>query len=56
MAFGVSAGSLIRLLKQEHYDRAMQWAALLGVGMILARALFRQPAFLDLFEVRILAG
>jgi hypothetical protein len=40
LAFGMSAGSLIRLLKHEQYDRAMQWAALLGVGMILAARYF----------------
>jgi uncharacterized membrane protein len=33
--FGLSAGSVIRLLKDEHMDRAMQWAALLGAGLIV---------------------
>jgi hypothetical protein len=41
----MSAGSLIRLLKQEHYDRAMQWAALLGVGMILGARYFANLPF-----------
>lgn len=45
MAFGMSAGSLIRLLKHEHYDRAMQWAALLGVGAILAARYFANLPF-----------
>ena len=45
LAFGMSAGSLIRLLKQEHYDRAMQWAALLGVGMILGARYFANLPF-----------
>jgi len=45
LAFGMSAGSLIRLLKQEHYDRAMQWAALLGVGMIVAARYFANLPF-----------
>jgi uncharacterized membrane protein len=45
MAFGMSAGSLIRLLKQEQYDRAMQWAALLGIAMILAARYFANLPF-----------
>jgi len=45
MAFGMSAGSLIRLLKHEHYDRAMQWAALAGVGMILGARYFANLPF-----------
>jgi uncharacterized membrane protein len=45
MAFGVSAGSLIRLLKEEHYDRAMQWCALLGIGMILLARYFANLPF-----------
>ncbi len=36
LAFGVSAGSLIRLLQPGHKERAMQWAALLGTGLIIA--------------------
>ncbi len=45
MAFGLSAGSLIRLLKEEHYDRAMQWCALLGIGMILIARYFANLPF-----------
>jgi peptidoglycan/LPS O-acetylase OafA/YrhL len=33
-AFGLSAGSVIRLLRDDQMDRAMQWAALLGAGLI----------------------
>jgi hypothetical protein len=33
-AFGLSAGSIIRLLRDDQMDRAMQWAALLGGGLI----------------------
>ena len=40
LAFGVSAGSLLRLLKPEQIDRAMQWSALLGVAMIAAAYYF----------------
>ena len=36
LAFGMSAGSAIRIIPQEAFDRAMQWAALLGGGLILA--------------------
>ncbi len=34
LAFGVSAGSLIRLLRREQLERAMQWTALLGTALI----------------------
>jgi fucose 4-O-acetylase-like acetyltransferase len=45
LAFGMSAGSLIRLLKHEQYDLAMQWAALLGIAMILAARYFANLPF-----------
>jgi uncharacterized membrane protein len=45
LAFGMSVGSLIRLLKHEQYDRAMQWAAMLGVGTILAARYFANLPF-----------
>ncbi len=40
VAFGMSAGSIIRLMQPEHYERAAQWAALLGFGMILTGQYF----------------
>jgi uncharacterized membrane protein len=36
LAFGMSAGSLLRLLKPEQLERAMQWCALLGIVIIIA--------------------
>jgi peptidoglycan/LPS O-acetylase OafA/YrhL len=36
LAFGMSAGSILRLLRKDQLDRAMQWGALLGFGLILA--------------------
>jgi len=45
LAFGISAGSLIRLLKHEDYDRAMQWAAMLGVALILLARYFANLPF-----------
>jgi uncharacterized membrane protein len=39
-AFGLSAGSVIRLLKDDQMDRAMQWAALLGAGLIIGGRYF----------------
>ncbi|MBZ5724977.1 MAG: hypothetical protein LAP87_08275 [Acidobacteriia bacterium] len=36
LAFGLSAGSAIRLIPHEATERAAQWAALLGGGLILA--------------------
>jgi uncharacterized membrane protein len=34
LAFGLSVGSVIRLLKEDQMDRAMQWAALIGLALI----------------------
>jgi len=45
LAFGMSVGSLIRLLKHEQYDRAMQWAALLGAALVLAARYFANLPF-----------
>lgn len=36
VAFGMSAGSIIRLTSAEEYDRLAQWSALAGFGLILA--------------------
>jgi uncharacterized membrane protein len=36
LAFGVSAGSLIRITPHESIDRIMQWLAIIGGGLILA--------------------
>jgi len=36
LAFGMSAGSAIRVIPQESIERAMQWAAILGGATILA--------------------
>ena len=35
VAFGISAGSVLRLVRKEQLDRIMQWAALLGLAIIL---------------------
>jgi uncharacterized membrane protein len=34
VAFGIAGGTLLRLLREEQYDRAMQWSALAGLGLI----------------------
>lgn len=36
VAFGMSAGSIIRMLAPDQYDRAAQWCAIMGFGFILA--------------------
>lgn len=36
VAFGMSAGSILRLLGKDQFDRAAQWAALLGFAFVLA--------------------
>lgn len=42
LAFGMSAGSLIRILKSEYMDRAMQWAALAGCALIVGARYFSE--------------
>ncbi|MGA2593920.1 MAG: acyltransferase family protein [Bryobacteraceae bacterium] len=45
LAFGMSAGSLLRLLKPEQLDRAMQWSALLGIAMVVTARYFANLPF-----------
>jgi len=40
VAFGVSAGSVLRLVTLDHMHRVMQWAAILGFGLILSAQYF----------------
>jgi uncharacterized membrane protein len=40
LAFGVSAGSILRLVTEEHMHRLMQWAAILGFGLIISGQYF----------------
>ena len=35
LAFGISAGSLLRIMKPEHLERVMQWLAVLGGALVL---------------------
>lgn len=45
VAFGMSAGSIIRIVPQDSIDRAMQWGAILGGGLILACQYFSSLPF-----------
>lgn len=36
LAFGVSAGAVLRLVQEDQMHRVMQWAAILGFGIILS--------------------
>jgi uncharacterized membrane protein len=40
LAFGVSTGSILRLIKPEQTERMMQWAAMAGFGLILGAQYF----------------
>ena len=40
LAFGISAGSIIRLVPAEDYGKMMQWSMLVGFGLILASNYF----------------
>ena len=35
LAFGVGAGSILRLVHSEHMHRLMQWSAILGFGLVM---------------------
>jgi hypothetical protein len=45
LAFGVAAGSVIRLVPPEATERCMQWGAILGGGLILASQYFADSSF-----------
>jgi uncharacterized membrane protein len=45
LLFGMSAGSLLRLVKGEHLDRVMQWSALLGIALVLVARYFANLPF-----------
>jgi uncharacterized membrane protein len=40
LAFGVSAGSVLRLVKEDQLHRVMQWSAILGFGLIISGQYF----------------
>ena len=40
IAFGIGAGSILRLVKEEHMHRVMQWSAIIGFGLITAGQYF----------------
>ena len=45
LAFGISAGSVIRAIPREATERCMQWAALLGGGLILVSQYMANSSF-----------
>jgi uncharacterized membrane protein len=45
LVFGVSAGSVLRTLREESVERTMQWAALLGGALIVACSYFSNLPF-----------
>jgi uncharacterized membrane protein len=40
LAFGISAGSILKLVKADHMHRLMQWSAILGFGLIVSAQYF----------------
>ncbi len=54
LAFGMAAGSLLRVIKQEDMHRLMMWSMLLGLGTRLSGALRFEPAVHDLYKERFL--
>ena len=45
LAFGMSAGSILRVMREDSIERAMQWAALLGGALILGGEYFGNLPF-----------
>ena len=45
LAFGISAGSMIRMVPQETIERVMQWAALLGGALVFGGQYFANLPF-----------
>ena len=45
LAFGLSAGSILRVMREEFIERAMQWGALLGGVLILGGEYFANLPF-----------
>jgi uncharacterized membrane protein len=45
LAFGMSAGSILRMVKPENTERLMQWAALLGGTLVFASQYFANLPF-----------
>jgi uncharacterized membrane protein len=41
-AFGLSAGSIIRMAGSDHLERIMQWSALMGFGLVLGGMYFSE--------------
>lgn len=40
VAFGIGAGSILRLVTADHLHRVMQWAAIIGFGLIISGQYF----------------
>lgn len=40
LAFGISAGSILKLVKPDHMHRLMQWSAILGFGLVVSAQYF----------------
>jgi hypothetical protein len=40
VAFGVTAGSILRLITQDQMHRVMQWAAIIGFGLVMSGQYF----------------
>jgi len=40
IAFGLGAGSILRLIKPDHMNRVMQWSAIMGFGLIISAQYF----------------
>ncbi|MFB3779664.1 MAG: heparan-alpha-glucosaminide N-acetyltransferase domain-containing protein [Bryobacteraceae bacterium] len=40
LAFGLSAGTVVRVLRADQMDRAMQWTAILGFGLVFGGQYF----------------
>ena len=55
VAFGMSAGSIIRLARKDQLDRVMQWAALVGLVLIVAARYCSELPYSLYARIRVLA-
>ena len=56
LAFGMAAGSILRVTGKEELQRTMQWAMLLGIVLIIGGQYFSNLPYSHLHEIGLLAG
>ena len=55
LAFGMAAGSIFRLVKQEDMGKVMQWMMLIGIGLVMGGQYFSNLPYSVYTKVGVLA-